>query len=113
MAELSVTQMQLVNSPIFLSRVQFLLAVQARVVLEETGVGATHDARARYASQVLAGPAGVAGVAAVTICGGPNLLPPETIIGEPPEVDSSANDAEILSQIATFWNALAGIDSGS
>lgn len=108
----STTQMQLVGSPIFLSRMQYLLAQQARVVLAETGVGATHAARARYAQRVVSQCAAEASNASVLVVGGTNLIG-AAITGTPPNVDSAATDASVLSQIATFWNPLAGIDTGS
>lgn len=107
----STEQMQLVGSGRFLNRIQYLLCQQARVVLGETSVGGTHAARAAYAKNVVLSPASFASVAAVTLIGGPNLI--GTVIDVGGEFDSSANDAAILSQIATFWNALAGIDTGN
>lgn len=106
----STTQMQLVGSALFLNRVQYLMAQQAQVVLTETGVGGTHAARAAYAAEVVLSPATFASVAAVMLVGGINLI--GTVIEVSGEFDSSASDAAILSQIATFWNALAGIDTG-
>jgi hypothetical protein len=75
-------------------------------------VGGTHAARANYAKLVVSQPAVQSSVGAVMVVGGTNLIN-ETITGTPPNVDTTATDAEILSQIATFWNALAGIDTGS
>lgn len=108
-------QMKLATDAGFLQRVQYLLAQQARVVLTETGIGGTHAARATYAKSVLAAPAGQATVAAVVIVGGTNLLSPNatTTVNANGTVTTDATDAAILSQIATFWNQLAGIDSGS
>jgi len=109
----STDQMTLVSSGLFLNRMQYLMVTQARVVLAETSVGSTHAARAAYAKQVVLSPSAFAAVAAVMVVGGVNLLPPATITGSGDNADSSATDAEILSQIATFWNQLAGIDQGS
>lgn len=110
MAE-SNTQMALVESGVFLSRMQYLLGQQARVVLEESGIGTTHAARARYAQRVVSQPAVEAPNASVLVVGGVNLI--GTVTGSGDTADSSATDASILSQIATFWNQLAGIDTGS
>lgn len=107
----STDQMVLVGSPVFLNRIQYLVMTEARVVLEETGVGAMHDARAAYAKAVIPAIAYYAPTIAVMVCGGVNLL--GTVTGSGLTADSSATDAAILSQIATFWNALAGIDTGS
>lgn len=111
MAE-SNTQMTLVTSPVFLQRVQYLAVQQARVVLAETGVGTTHAARATYAKSVVASPASRAAEASVMLVGGTNLIGP-AISGTSPNVDSAVTDAALLAQIATFWNALAGIDTGT
>lgn len=111
MAE-STTQMVLVGSGLFLNRIQYLSVQQSRVVLAETGVGATHPTRAHFARQVVANPASYASVIAVMVVGGPNLIN-ETITGSGATADSTATDAEILAQIATYWNPLAGVDAGS
>jgi hypothetical protein len=107
----STTQMQLVSSPLFLNRMQYLLAQQARTVLTEASNTAHHTRRAQYASDVVNSPASKAASAAVLVVGGVNVI--NTVIGSAPNFDSSATDAAMLSQIATFWNALAGIDTGS
>lgn len=109
----STDQMVLVDSELFLNRIQFLSVTQARVVLAETGIGGTHAARAHYARQVVSNPASYAPVIATMVVGGVNLLPPATITGSGNTADSSASDAAILSQIATYWNPLAGIDTGN
>lgn len=111
MSNPSTDQMALAISPVFLARIAYLSAQQARVVLAETGIGGTHAKRALYAATVLANLPSFAPVIAVTIVGGINVI--GTAIGTGLAADSSASDAAILSQIATFWNALAGIDTGS
>lgn len=112
-AQDSVIQMTLAQSPKFRTRLQYLLVQQARVVLAETGVGATHAKRASYAAQVIANPDAEAKLAAVVIVGGVNLIGTVVTNSNNDLIDSSANDASILSQIATFWNALAKVDTGS
>ena len=107
----STDQMVLVASPVFLTRVQYLLGQQARVVLAETGVGTTHAKRAAYAALVIPGVSSYAPQVAVVLTGGVNLI--GTVTGTGLTADSSASDAAIISQIATFWNQLAGIDSGT
>lgn len=108
----STDQMALVASPVFTARMQYLMVQQASVVLSETGVGTTHAARARYAASVVLAPASFASVAAVMVVGGINLTS-AAITGVAPNVDSAATDAQVLSQIATFWSKLAGIDTGN
>jgi hypothetical protein len=108
----STDQMALVSSPVFTTRMQYLMVQQASVVLAETGVGATHAARARFAASVVLSPAPFSSVASVMVVSGVNLTS-TAITGVAPNVDSAATDAQILSQIATFWNKLAGIDTGN
>lgn len=108
----STTQMQLVASALFLNRMQYLLVQQALVVLSEALATAHHAARARYAGVIVSQPASQAAIAAVMVVGGVNLTS-EAITGSGATADTTATDAEMLSQIATFWNALAGIDTGA
>jgi hypothetical protein len=108
----SVDQMKLATDVDFLQRLQYNLVTQARVVLSETGVGATHAKRAAYAINVINSPENYARVAAVMVSGGVNLVGTVTIDGTG-KATSSVTDAALLSQVATYWNALAGIDSGS
>ncbi len=111
MSNQSTDQMVLASSPIFLARVEYLAAQQARVVLSEAGIGSTHAKRAAYAATLLANLGSFAPVIAITLVGGVNVI--GTVTGAGLTADSSATDAALLSQIATFWNALAGIDTGS
>lgn len=111
MSNQSTDQMVLASSPVFLARIAYLAAQQARVVLSEAGIGGTHAKRAIYAGLVIANITSFAAVIAVTIVGGVNVI--GTLTGTGLTADSSATDAALLSQIATFWNALAGIDTGS
>jgi hypothetical protein len=112
LAQTSVNQMKLAVDVDFLQRLQYNLVTQARVVLSETGIGSTHAKRAAYAANVINSPENFARVAAVMIVGGVNLTSTVTVDGTG-KATSSVTDAALLSQIATYWNALAGIDSGS
>lgn len=109
------TQMLLANDPGFQARLQYVMQQQARTVLAETSVGATHPARANYAKLVISYPSEYANKAAPMIVGGTNLLPPNatTTVNADGTVTTDCTDASLLSQVATFWNALAGIDSGN
>ncbi len=111
MSNQSTDQMVLASSPIFLARIAYLAAQQARVVLSEAGIGSTHAKRAAYAALIMANTTSFAPVIAITLVGGVNVI--GTVTGSGLTADSSATDAALLSQIATFWNALAGIDTGS
>lgn len=110
-AQESSTQMQLVGSPAFLQRVAYLMVQQARTVKAEPLNTACHASRTNYATAVINNPAGMAQVAAVALVGGVNLIGKTS--GTAPNATSSATDAEILSQIATYWSHLAGCDTGS
>lgn len=110
-AQESTTQMQLVGSPGFLQRVAYLMVQHARTVKAEALLTACHGSRTNYATAVINNPAGMAQQAAVMLAGGVNLL--GTASGSAPNATSSATDAAILSQIATFWSHLAGCDTGT
>jgi hypothetical protein len=106
----SVLQMQLAQDRVFLQRLQYLMLQHARVVKAEAQNTPYHAQRSTYATQVLNQPLSAASNAAGIIVGGPNLIGTVTI--EDSGVVTSASDAAILSQIASFWNTLAGVDSG-
>lgn len=109
----STTQMSLVSSATFTNRLQYLMVQQARVVKAEALATACHAQRSVYATNVINSPAAFASVAAVMIVGGVNLIGTVVPNEDPDLVDSSATDAQIFSQIATYWDALSGCDTGS
>lgn len=102
-------QMMLARDPNFLTRLQYLLVQQARVVKDEPLSTPQHTARSNYATMVINNPAGMAPGAAVMVVGGPNLI--GTITLEDAGPVTTATDAAITSQIATFWTALSGADT--
>lgn len=95
--ETSVNQMKLAVDVDFLQRMQYTMVQQARVVLAETGIGATahrpRDVRAQRHQQ-----SGLIGTVTVDGAG---------------KATTTVTDAALLSQVATYWSALAGVDSGS
>src|SRR5262245_66405855 len=107
----SALQMTLAADADFLRRLAYLMTQAARVVKEEALSTPQHTARSNYATSVINNPTGAAQQAAVMIVGGTNLIGTTTLEDTGPE--TSATDGAILSQIATFWNALAGVDSGA
>jgi hypothetical protein len=109
----SSTQMTLAVSPAFLNRLQYLLTQQARVVKAEALATACHAKRSTFADVVISDPLTSARVAAVMMVGGTNLI--GTVVGNAntDKIDSSATDAAILAQTATFWSALSKCDTGS
>ena len=108
----STTQMSLANSLQFRTRLMYLMTQQARTVKAEVLNTSCHSLRSNYANTVIGNPSSAAVNAAVMMVGGVNLI--GTVIGntDPDLIDSSATDAAILSQVATFWNALSTCDTG-
>lgn len=106
----STLQMMLARDPAFLNRLNYLMLQNARGIKEEAPDTPHHDKRTFYASQVLGNSQMMVGQAAYTIVGGINLIGTVEITDN--GVITSANDAAIFSQVATFWNILAGVDSG-
>jgi hypothetical protein len=104
-------QMQLAKDPNFLTRLSYLMAQQARVVKDEPLSTPQHTSRSNYATTVINNPSGMATQAAVTIVGGPNLIGTVTLEDAGPV--TTASDAAITSQIATYWTALSGADSAA
>jgi hypothetical protein len=102
-------QMQLARDPAFLTRLQYLLVQQARVVKAEAASTPNHLGRSNYATVVINNPASAAAQGATMVVGGPNVI--GTVTLEDAGVTTSATDAALLSQIATFWDALAGLDA--
>ena len=105
----STLQMMLARDPAFLNRLNYLMLQSARGIKEEDPTTAHHQKRTAYASNVLNNSQMMVQQAAFTIVGGINLL--GTVELSDNGVVTSATDAAIFSQIATFWNPLAGVDS--
>src|SRR5262245_18578125 len=106
----STLQMLLARDAAFLQRLQYLLVQQARVVKSEALATPQHTARSNYATTVINNPAGAATQAAVMIVGGVNVIGTVTLENSGPV--TTATDAALTSQIATFWTQLAGADTG-
>jgi hypothetical protein len=105
----SYLQMLLAKDAAFLTRLQYLMVQQARVVKAEDPATAQHAGRSNYATTVINNPYQAAMQGAPTIVGGPNVIGTVTLEDTGPV--TTASDAALLSQIATFWNALAGLDT--
>jgi len=105
----STLQMQLARDPAFLERLNYLMLQTARGIKEEPADTPYHQKRTAYASQVLSNSAMMVSQAAYTIVGGINLV--GTVQLTDNGVETSANDAAIFSQVSSFWNILAGVDS--
>lgn len=104
-------QMQLAQDRDFLTRLQYLMVQQARVVKGEPSSTPHHTERSDYATSVINSPQSATPQAAVMLVGGPNLIGTVTLEDTGPV--TSASDAAILSQIATYWSALSGVDEGA
>lgn len=104
-------QRLLAQSEIFTSRVLITLCKIAGQVLTETGVGATHAARATYARAVLANPDQATRSASIFLAQSTNVAGTITMEDEGPR--SSVSDAALESQVASAWNVLAGVDTGN
>ncbi len=61
----------------------------------------------------MSNPPAMAIAAAVPMAGSTNVVGTVVANADPNLVDSSATDAQVLSQVATSWNKLAGIDTGN
>ncbi len=110
----STTQMQLANSQVFLTRLQYTLAQEAVVVKAEALATVCHTLRSAFASTVLATSRQSAADNAATIVGGTNVLAGSIIANvDPAKVDSTVTDAALFAQLATQWNALAKCDTGA
>ena len=105
----STLQMQLARDPAFLNRLNYLMLKTAQGVKEEASDTPFHYKRTAYASRVLDNSLMMVQQAAFTIVGGVNLL--GTVELTDNGVVTSATDGALFSQVATFWNALAGVDS--
>lgn len=111
----SVTQMQLVASPRFLGRLQYLAAQYAVTVKAEALNTACHNQRTLLANDVIGNSASVVPAMAVIIAGtnvagGVIVGTVTTVDGQ---VDSSASDSAITTALTAQWNALAKCDTGS
>lgn len=104
-------QMLLAKDADFLQRLQYLMVQEARNVKAEPLSTPQHVPRSNYATVVINNPPSAASQAAVMIVGGINLIGTVTLEDAGPV--TSATDAAILLQIATFWSALAGADTGA
>jgi hypothetical protein len=114
--EQSVAQMALtrdVGPGGFMERVTAILALTGGSVLSESGQTAYHQSRAFYAQKVVANPALAAQQGAPQIVMGVNISSATTYDEEAKTSTCTATDLAIQSQIMTFWNSLAGIDTPS
>ena len=99
------------NDPVFIGRCASTLCGEATTVMVETGVGATHAARAAYAQRVIQNPFATASLAAPFLAQSTNVAP--TISMDDNGIVTSITDAALLAQVSASWNTLAGVDTGN
>lgn len=105
----STLQMELARDPNFLTRLAYSMVQHARTVKAEPASTPGHAGRTAYATTVINNPTFAAQQASTMIVGGTNLI--GTVTMEDAGITTSVTDAALLSQIATFWDALAGLDT--
>ena len=94
----------------FQKRLGPLLISQAIVVANEDPATPGHAQRRNLAQQILTNSAFMTPALSPTIANGTNLVAANTTYNfESFAVETSASDAEILSQIATLWDVMAGV----
>ncbi len=94
----------------FLKRLTGLVVAEALVIVAESAGTANHAQRRNFAQVVLNNPQATTRNMAPTIVNATNLVAANTTFDfEAGSVTTSATDAEIRSQIATLWNAFAGV----
>jgi hypothetical protein len=104
------SQSALALDPNFQKRVGPLLIGQAIVVANEDPTTPGHMQRRDLAQRILTNSAYMTPALTPTIANGTNLVAANTTYNfEAFAVETSANDAEILSQIASLWDVMAGV----
>lgn len=112
MANDALSQQALAADPIFRLRVKSSLAKIAWQILSEDPATANHQLRKTYALQVLANLDGATGNIVGSVVMRTNLFAAATsvsLVQGRPQVLTAALDADIDSQLATDWSALAGV----
>jgi hypothetical protein len=97
----------------FMERVTAVLAATASTVLSEEGATPYHQGRALYAQRVVANPSQAAQQGGPQIVMGVNITSTTTYDETTKTSVCTATDIQIQSQIMTFWNSLAGLDTPS
>lgn len=98
----------------WMERVQVLLVkTAAQAILVEPATTAYHQGRAYYAQKVMQNPQQSATQAGPAVSMGINVIATTTYDEATKTSTCTATDPELESQIATLWNALAGLDTPS
>src|SRR5262245_16622989 len=95
----------------FMERVQTLLALVGGSVLNESGSTPYHQGRALYAQRVIGNPRQAAEQCGPILVMGVNITSTTTYDEETKAATCVASDLQIQSQIQTFWNTFAGLDT--
>ena len=94
-----------------MERVQAILTLVARIVLNEAAATAHHQGRAFYAQKVIANPVQAMQTAGPQVVMGVNIIQTTTYDEVTKTATCTATDPALESQIATLWNSLAGLDT--
>lgn len=104
--------MPLVNSATFTNRAQYIIAMEAPVILAEAQTGsytaACHAKRAQLAVIVAFSPAQYAPVFAVHLATNVNVTTAGALTGSGQTLDTPATDAALLAAVASLWSTVAG-----
>ena len=104
------SQSALAADPNFQKRLASLLTSEALVVAAEPDTVDHHQQRRLLAQSIINNPSQMAYSLGPVIANGTNLVAATTSYNfEAGAAETSANDAEIRSQIATLWNVMAGV----
>lgn len=104
------SQMALAADPNFQRRLAALLVEEALVVTAEPDSTPHHAQRRQLAQAIITNPQGMSISLGPTITNATNLKAAATTYNfEAGAIETAATDAEVRSQIATLWNAMAGV----
>jgi hypothetical protein len=112
--ETSVKQMALTRDTApggFMERFVAILANQAGAVLSEAAGTPDHQGRAFYAQKVTQNPQQAATVGGPIIVMGVNIVNATTYDEATKVATCTVDDLSFQSQVMTFWNRLAGLDT--
>src|SRR5262245_13930913 len=97
----------------FMERATTLMALVAGSVLTEAANTAFHQPRAFYAQKVIERPQQAATQVGPILVMGVNITSTTTYNDTTKAATCTATDTQIQSQIQTFWNTFAGIDTAT
>ncbi len=108
LADTSHTFGPLRDSALFRSRVTFIIAMQAPVVLSEASNVPCHGLRAVLAASVSGNPQNYAGVFSANVVTNINVTSAGALTGSGNTLDSPITDAALLAAVASQWSQISG-----